>query len=132
MPDEVMDEQWSLEGGRICEGQQHKRGSVRLSATTKMAGMREATCILLFSLIMRQKSSIPRVASLLVIHNSHCQLASATTRKSSWSDVIGLCQPLAGETLCSTSPGPQVPFSYSKTGVLAFSTGSTIRQASST
>src|SRR5271163_3502028 len=61
-----------------------------------------------------------------------CQPALATRRKSSWSDVIGLCQPPAGETLCSTSLGPQAPFSYSKTGVPAFSTGSTIRQASST
>ena len=47
------------------------------------------------------------------IHDPHCQPALATRRKSSWSDVIGLCQPPAGETLCSTSLGPQAPFSYS-------------------
>jgi hypothetical protein len=41
------------------------------------------------------------------------QPAWATTRKSSWSVAVGLCQPPAGETLWSTSLGPQVPFSYS-------------------
>jgi hypothetical protein len=45
---------------------------------------------------------------------------------------VGLCQPPSGETLESTSFGPQVPGSYSWTGVSSFSTGSTIRHASST
>jgi hypothetical protein len=45
---------------------------------------------------------------------------------------VGFCQPPGGPTLESTSVGPQVPGSYSQTGVSSFSTGSTIRQASST
>jgi len=45
---------------------------------------------------------------------------------------VGFCQPPSGETLAPTSFGPQVPGSYSWTGVPAFSTGSTIRHASST
>src|SRR5262249_27225802 len=45
---------------------------------------------------------------------------------------VGFCQPPGGATLESTSFGPQVPGSYSWTGVPAFSTGSTIRHASST
>jgi hypothetical protein len=45
---------------------------------------------------------------------------------------VGFCQPPGGETRASTSFGPQVPGSYSQTGVPAFSRGSTIRQASST
>src|SRR5262245_1261548 len=42
------------------------------------------------------------------------------------------CQPPGGTTLLSTSAGPQVFGSYSWTGVFAFSTGSTMRHASST
>ena len=45
---------------------------------------------------------------------------------------VGFCQPPGGATLESTSLGPQVPGSYSYTGVLAFRTGSTMRHASST
>ena len=45
---------------------------------------------------------------------------------------VGFCQPPGGVTVESTSFGPQVPGSYSYTGVPAFSTGSTIRHASST
>ena len=44
----------------------------------------------------------------------------------------GLFQPPGGDTRWSTSPGPQVLGSYSETGAAAFSTGSTMRQASST
>src|SRR5579863_843515 len=44
----------------------------------------------------------------------------------------GLFHPSAGTIHWSTSAGPQVPGSYSYTGVFAFNTGSTIRQASST
>ena len=54
-----------------------------------------------------------QTARMWSIHDPHCQPALATRRKSSWSAVIGLCQPPAGETLCSTSLGPQPPFSYS-------------------
>lgn len=43
----------------------------------------------------------------------------------------GFCQPPGGVT-CSTSAGPHVDGSYSKTGVCAFNAASTIRQASST
>src|SRR5437867_2478768 len=39
--------------------------------------------------------------------------AWAVTRKSSSSVAVGSCQPPAGETLRSASPGPQAPFSYS-------------------
>ena len=46
--------------------------------------------------------------------------------------IAGFCQPPAGEIRESTSLGPQVPGSYSNTGVPSFSTGSTIRHASST
>ena len=45
---------------------------------------------------------------------------------------FGSCQPPAGETVWSASFGPQLPGSYSYTGVSAFSTGSTTRHASST
>src|SRR5262249_7730371 len=45
---------------------------------------------------------------------------------------VGFCQPPGGETLASTSFGPQVPGSYSWTGASPFSTGSTMRHASST
>src|SRR5262249_57668275 len=45
---------------------------------------------------------------------------------------VGFCQPPGGTTFLSTSAGPQVFGSYSWTGVFAFSTGSTMRQASST
>jgi hypothetical protein len=45
---------------------------------------------------------------------------------------VGFCQPPGGTTCLSTSAGPQVFGSYSWTGVFAFSTGSTMRQASST
>src|SRR5262245_18996510 len=45
---------------------------------------------------------------------------------------VGFCQPPGGATCLSTSTGPQVFGSYSWTGVIAFSTGSTMRQASST
>jgi hypothetical protein len=54
------------------------------------------------------------------------------TRKSSSSVAAGLCQPPGGESLCSTSLGPQAPFSYSWRGVGAFNAESTIRHASST
>src|SRR5262245_28639012 len=43
----------------------------------------------------------------------------------------GLCQPPGGATAEAASAGPQVLGSYSCTGVAAFSTGSTMRQASS-
>ena len=45
---------------------------------------------------------------------------------------LGLCQPPGGATFWSTALGPHVFGSYAWTGVPAFSTGSTIRQASST
>src|SRR5262249_32584856 len=45
---------------------------------------------------------------------------------------VGFCQPPGGTTFLSTSAGPQVFDSYSWTGVFAFSTGSTMRHASST
>lgn len=50
---------------------------------------------------------------------------------SDWSVATGLCQPPVGETISSTSLGPQVFGSYTWTGVSAFNTGSTMRQASS-
>src|SRR5262249_20058961 len=45
---------------------------------------------------------------------------------------VGFCQPPGGTTVLSTSAGPQVLGSYSWTGVPAFTTGSTMRHASST
>lgn len=45
---------------------------------------------------------------------------------------IGFSHPHEGDTRASTSFGPHVPGSYSWTGVAAFSTGSTMRHASST
>ena len=45
---------------------------------------------------------------------------------------VGFTQPPGGVTFSPTSCGPQVPGSYSFTGVPLFSTGSTMRQASST
>src|SRR6516162_2177931 len=45
---------------------------------------------------------------------------------------VGFCQPPGGTKVLSTSAGPQVFGSYSWTGVPAFSTGSTMRHASST
>ncbi len=45
---------------------------------------------------------------------------------------VGSCQPPEGDTVRSASLGPQVPGSYSYTGVSAFSIGSTTRHASST
>src|SRR5207302_11489015 len=55
-----------------------------------------------------------------------------TTRAHDPAVTTGFCQPPGGVTLCSTSFGPQVPGSYSYTGVPACSTGSTMRHASST
>lgn len=62
--------------------------------------------------------------------NLHAAWTSAAT--GACVAITGLCQPPAGMTFASTSAGPHVPGSYSYTGVLAFSTGSTIRHASST
>src|SRR5262245_22822171 len=45
---------------------------------------------------------------------------------------VGFCQPPGGTTFLSTSAGPQVFGSYSWTGVFAFTSGSTMRHASST
>ena len=45
---------------------------------------------------------------------------------------VGFTQPPGGVTVSPTSCGPQAPGSYSFTGVPLFSTGSTMRQASST
>src|SRR5262249_54277301 len=45
---------------------------------------------------------------------------------------VGFCQSPGGTTCLSTSAGPQVSGSYPWTGVVVLSTGSTMRQASST
>src|SRR4029077_11658016 len=58
--------------------------------------------------------------------------ACTTPSKAGGAVPVGLSQPPGGNILWSTSAGPQVRGSYSESGISAFSTGSTMRQASST